>query len=286
MKTLTKVAGIGLFITTLAGCATTTSTAPYNEDASRAYNLAQAGGLYKARDTILGDEEYSSAMSNVTTAFSDAALFNSSAGLGLSGGTSLGLGLAGAIFSAPGHMKRDSAFAFVPASEATSRNEANSLLFSSFKHAVENAVTGLELRIDEEASIYSHSAPNDRTAMTISLVSEELGCYGVEKIKTIEDAKTYACYVTLQVPSLSNRTSKAPDFLDTNDEVYTYPATNHNDYMRYITIINEKSTLDRISLSMRISKNMPEWFYIYLSPKDGNPPLILEKGEVELFITN
>lgn len=284
MKTLTKLTGIALLATTMAGCATTTTTARYSEDNSRAYNLAQAGGLYKARDTALGDEEYSSAMSNITNAFSDAALFNSSAGMGLSGGASLGLGLAGALFAAPGHMERDSAFAFVPTSEAASRDEADELLRDSFFNAVQEAAAELGYTVEHTGNDLRHPAAHGRTGMTFVVVEEEQGCYGYDRINGIEDAKEFGCLVSLQIPDLSERTVPSPDAVNVAGEVYTYPATDHKKSMRFLFMPNDKATMPKVPLAVKISEHMPEWFFLYLAPEDDQPPMILEQGEPELFI--
>ncbi|GHB15563.1 hypothetical protein [Modicisalibacter luteus] len=217
MNTLTKLTGVALLATTMAGCATITTT-KYNEDNSRAYNLAQAGSLYKARDTVLGDDEYNPAMSTLGNTFSDAALFNSSAGLGLSGQASLGLGLAGALFAAPGHMERDSAFAFVPGSLASSRDEADELLRDHFFAAVEQAAHELGYTVEHKGNDLRHPAAHGRTAMTIAVVNEEDGCYGYDRIHSGEDAKTYGCYVSLQIPERSDRTLPAPEAIDVPGE--------------------------------------------------------------------
>lgn len=283
MKTLTKLTGIALLATTMAGCATTTTTT-YSEDNSRAYNLAQAGGLYQARDTALGDEEYSSAMSNITNAFSDAALFNSSAGMGLSGGASLGLGLAGALFAAPGHMERDSAFAFVPTSEAASREKADELLRDSFFNAVQEAAAELGYTIEHKGNDLRHPAAHGRTAMSIAVVDEENGCYGYERIKSGNDAKAYGCYVSLQIPERGERTLPAPEAVNVSGSVYTYPATDHKESMRFFFLPNEDATMAKLPLAVKISEHMPEWFFLYLAPEDDQPPMILEQGEPELFI--
>lgn len=280
MKTLTKLTGIALLATTMAGCATTTK---YSADNSRAYNLAQAGGLYKARDTALGDDEYSSAMNNITNAFSDAALFNSSAGLGLSGGASLGLGLAGALFAAPGHMERDSAFAFVPIREAASREEANELLRDSFFTAVQEASADLGYDIDYKGTDLRHTTSLGRTGIGMVVVSEEDNCYGYDKANTADKM----CIVTLQVPELSEKTLPAPQAIQTinvQGQVYTYPATDHNKSMRFFFLPNDDATMAKLPLAVKISEHMPEWFFLYLAPEDDQPPMILEQGKPELFI--
>ncbi|PXX95838.1 hypothetical protein [Halomonas sp. LBP4] len=280
MKTLTKLTGIALLATTIAGCATTATTTRYSEDNSRAYNLAQAGGLYKARDTALGDEEYSSAMTNITNAFSDAALFNSSAGLGLSGGTSLGLGLAGALFAAPGHMERDSAFAFVPVTEANNRDEANDILHTRFFEAVQQSAADLGFSVDYTDKTIKHDAIANRTGTTLALVNEQRGCYSYESAATVEQL----CIVSLLVPPSRNQAKPTPQAVGLDVESFSYPATNHNSSMRYVFKAQESADISSIAVAAKISANMPSWFYIYLSPTENQPPMILERGEPQLFI--
>ena len=66
-----------------SGCATTTSSYQYKGDHSRAYNLAQAGGLYDARDYDIPRDQRDGVMSKGWDVTGDALLFNSGHGLGL-----------------------------------------------------------------------------------------------------------------------------------------------------------------------------------------------------------
>ena len=54
--------------------------------------------------------------------------------------------------------------------------------------------------------------------------------------------------------------------------------------MRFFFLPNEDATMEKLPLAVKTSEHMPEWFFLYLSPEDDQPPMILEQGKPELFI--
>tara|TARA_R110002051_G_scaffold325827_1_gene431765 strand:+ start:46 stop:285 length:240 start_codon:yes stop_codon:yes gene_type:complete len=48
---------------------------------------------------------------------------------------------------------------------------------------------------------------------------------------------------------------------------------------------SEQAEIKRLELLAQLSSNMPSWFYIYVKGSEANPPLILERGTTELFVT-
>lgn len=83
---------------------------PFQEGYSRAYNLAHRGGLYNAKDYTVSKAQRESLMSNSWELASNTLALHSSQGLGLSWGSSIGLGLVSALIEPKGVMERDSVF--------------------------------------------------------------------------------------------------------------------------------------------------------------------------------
>lgn len=286
MKTITKVATAFAMASVLAGCATTsTSTADrrYSEDNSRAYNLAQAGGLRDARDTALGDAEYSELSRDLGRGMADAAFFASPTGMGLSSGASIGLGLASSLLSAPGHMQRDSAFAFVPADEVKNHAEAHELIRQHFKSAAIEAARSQGYEAEYSDNLLAFTSTARRIGMSIRYVDRDRGCYSSRDadIPSVQ----HQCLVSLLVPPLNNNPVTTPKALGGEGTVYEYPATDHNRSMRITFSSGKEGDLERHAIASVISENMPEWFFIYLTSDDNNPPMIFANGSPELFIT-
>lgn len=286
MRTLTKVASAIAMVSMLAGCAATSMSPAdrrYSEDNSRAYNLAQAGGLVNARDTKLGEAEYQQLTADMARGMSDAAFFASPTGMGLSSGASIGLGLASSLFAPPGHMQRDSAFAFVPADEVASHAEAHELIRTHFKSAAIEAANRLGYEVEYTERLLNHVSVAKRIGMAIRFVDKDRGCYSAED-PDIPSAY-HQCAVGLLIPPLNNRPVSAPKAIGGEGEVFQYPATNHNRSMRLTMGNGEAGNLEKHAIAQAISENMPDWFFIYLTYDDETPPMIFEKGKAELFIT-
>ena len=284
-------------ISLLAGCASTGAPSvpmgdrSYSESNSRAYNLAQAGGLREARDTELGAAEYSSMMSDLSGGASTALSLSSSAGFGLSGGTSLGLGLASALLSGPGMMQVDSAFAFVPSNAAANEKEASEVIKEHFY----NAVHEVALKNDFELEIFEQnmSVPHGRyrNIMGIGLINEDIGCIRDEQAQGSHEL----CYISILTPHKGSTLRETPKAVNhtTTSSSYQYNASNSSHAISIILSLSdslkaqledEGAELARLRLLQDFSASMPEWFFIYESSKENTPPLILENGNIELFV--
>lgn len=132
-----KLTAIILAAGLASGCATTTNNYQYKGDHSRAYNLAQAGGLYDARDYDIPRDQRDGVISKGWDVTGDALLFNSGHGLGLDWGKSLGLGLLTSAFAPKGVMERDSVFGWVPETKAGDAGEAWELMSNTLLDGIE-----------------------------------------------------------------------------------------------------------------------------------------------------
>ncbi|NMS37377.1 hypothetical protein HKA98_00960, partial [Vibrio parahaemolyticus] len=108
-------------------CATTSTPATYDNTHSRAFNIAQAGGLYEVKDRIVSRAEYESLEFTGNTA-TNTLLFTSSLGANMDLSSGLGLGLLTSVLEQPGTASRNSIIAWMPQNEANSAKEAQAKL--------------------------------------------------------------------------------------------------------------------------------------------------------------
>ncbi|AJY53128.1 hypothetical protein [Halomonas sp. KO116] len=296
MKKLTLIACIAT-ASILSGCASTgTSTADrrFSEDNSRAYNLAQAGGLHEARDTELGDDQYSYMMSNLADGASTGLSLASSSGFGLSGGTSLGIGLATALLSGPGMMGFDSAFAFVPESMASNPSDAAKVITNSFYESAKAGEdeAGYSLRVTDESFGYRHSSK--REVVSFTFVNESLGCSDPDKIE--KWSAEYNCVLALIHPTETRKLADTPLAVRDSAGARSYAVHAHDNTRALQTVVKfskqaeellgeERLAQERLALLQTVSANMPSWYFIYETPKEYTPPMVITEGETELFIT-
>lgn len=285
LRVLAATLASAALITGCASMARPSGDISYSEDNSRAFNLARAGGLYQARDRAVSADEYAVATSTVSDAFGTSLALSSSYGLGLSSGSAIGLGLASALLAPPGTMERSSAFFFVPADEADTREEAAELVLALYQDALAGASEALELeayRENPEDDPHIRYETNGREAVAMFLVNPELGCPSREQVERFRDM----CLATLQVPVRSGTTSQAPLAIGGEGQVHAFHANHKTRYPRFVLRMPDEAAALRPLLAAQISKRMPEWFFVYLSPsrKHGTPPMVFEQGEPRLFI--
>lgn len=280
----------------LAGCAGVPSVPmgdrSYSEDNSRAYNLARAGGLREARDTKLGANEYSTVMGDMAGGAGTALALNSSAGFGLNGGASLGIGLASALLSGPGMMGYDSAFAFVPEREADSPVDAKEVIRDHFISAGQVAASenGFTLEVVPEA--LDARLNSSRNMLALGLVNEEIGCLSNDKASSGSEI----CSVGIIYPPQSQSLRETPYVAKGNAGTRSYPfyADKRTNSLQVVAKLSDelKASLGqeeaeqlRLGIMTSLSNTMPGWFYIYEKGRDTLPPMILNEGKAELFIT-
>lgn len=257
----------------------------YSEDHSRAYNLARAGGLYQARDRAVSADEYAVATSTVSDAFSASLALSSSHGLGLSSGGGIGLGLASALLAAPGTMERSSAFFFVPAGEAETRDEAVELVLALYLEALAGASDTLALEPYRDSPGDDPGLrfqTNGREGAGMYLINPDVGCPSREEVERFQDM----CLATLQIPLRSGSTTQAPLAIGGEGQVHAFTANHKTRYPRFVLNVPDEAASLRPLLAAQISARMPEWFFAYLAPsrKHGTPPMVYDQGEPQLFI--
>ncbi|TDX26793.1 hypothetical protein DFO67_11558 [Modicisalibacter xianhensis] len=270
-------------LSVLAGCASVSPTAnvnrQYDPEASRAYNLAQAAGMYKVRDTELGDAQYSDAMSNLQRGMSDAMLFNSSTGLGLSWGKSLGLGLLSTLNSAPGHTERDSLFGWVSTADASTPEEARHFILEHFETAALGA-------LDELGIAYVPLRPVDRfeshgrKGLSFIIDDASLGCPSLSENPNAREV----CVVGISMAVPGERTPIAPKISGVDGPAYWFEAHNQDRFIRFAITQPKGTNVPKEAIAAALTARLPNGIYAYLAPGDERPAMVFDQGEPLLFV--
>ncbi|MFB9868767.1 hypothetical protein [Vreelandella sulfidaeris] len=282
-------------VSLLAGCAssaTPTGDRHYSKNNSHAYNLVRAGGLNEARDTQLADEEYSYMMSNMAGGASTALSLSNSSGFGLSGGASLGIGIASALLSGPGMMGRDSAFAFVPETEASSSTDATQVIRKRFLEAAKVAAEDNEFELEVIDKILDLRLDRYRNMMVLGLTNEAIGCMAEANATNPDEV----CSISLYYPEKGSTLRETPTVAKdaAGEQSYQYFAADSRYALRTVAKLSnelnarlgeQEAETFRLALLTSLSSAMPDWFYIYESGKEHLPPMVLANGEMEFFVT-
>src|SRR5437879_1052107 len=127
-----KLLSLPLLVLSLGvgGCATTTPTV-YKSHHSRAYNIAQAGGLSRTEDLAVPERDYHSLTKFSLATAGNTLLFSASPGLGLASLPALGLGLLTATIQPAGNAERDSIFGWLPAQKAGDQASAQKIFLKT-----------------------------------------------------------------------------------------------------------------------------------------------------------
>ncbi len=158
-----------------------------DESHSRAYNIAQAGGLYDVSDKYVPRENYES-LQFAGSAATNSLLFTSSFGANLDLTSGLGLGLVTSLLEQPDTASRNSVIAWMPKSEASSTKNAQEKLLSEMK-------TTIESTLEEMGLEYEATNGNSERKVEFYFHSEEYGCPIYKPGMTNVDL----CYIATEV---------------------------------------------------------------------------------------
>ncbi|MCA0762409.1 hypothetical protein [Vibrio vulnificus] len=262
----------------ITGCASTSEPVVYDSSHSRAYNIAQAGGLYDVKDKKVLRADYES-LSFAGNAAANTLLFTSSAGLGMSLSEGFGIGLLTAALDNPDPAMRNSIMAWMPQSVAESTEQAQKLLLEQVTQAM--SATLKELSVGFEKT----SATDDETT-EFYFYSNALGCPQYEQGMTNRDL----CYMRAQI--IEPYVHASPDFVESSTQAYTFSSNHKYRYHRFKVTPGKTATLPLEQIYASVSKKLPEWAYLYIA--SGNlqfgeqsvtVPYLLEQGKPHLFIT-
>lgn len=287
MKKQLTTAALGLLVG-LSGCATTPKPVAYQEKHSRAYNIAQAGGLSEVKDQVVprADFEALQTAGNVTA---DTLALTSSAGLGLGFGPGFALALVNSAIAPKGTAERSSLVAWLPASAALNTRAALDAMFSHVKESAETTLAemGAEFLLTSEQEV-------KRSGKTVlvavyGVMHDDWGC--PKESPRAKARRDDFCFLTARVvePDLA----PAPTFFpELGDPAFRFSSSHKAWYNTLEFRRSKTSTAPEDALYSNLSKNLPAWSFLYLAPKavtlsTGEQigfPYLLEQGRVELFV--
>ena len=293
LKKLIMISTAAITGLTFTGCAFD-YTPKYYESSSYAKNTAYTGGVktgLKDRTKPLGG------VGNFTQTVEFGAAYTAAGfvapALGLSGLASGGINLLDMLIDDGPAAGRSATFAWMPLSQANSKEEAQKKIVSHVQQAMEKTFETMGLE-------YSKIEHKDPSFIGFYVHNDELNCprdVKWEKWHTdyfFRPVRTRACIVraSINMPIVAI----TPDVRMTNnpeEKSYRLVASQGKKNFNAIHALSPKSsTLPENQIYTEISKNLPEWMFIYLAPKtvalaDGSYvgfPYLLNQGEAHFFV--
>ncbi|MDW1980918.1 hypothetical protein [Vibrio sp. Vb0304] len=261
----------------LVGCATTSNPSVYDEGHSKAFNIAQAGGLYGVKDHIIPREEYESLKLTTSTAI-NTQLFTSSLGANMDLSSGLGLGLLTSVLEQPGTASRNSIIAWMPQNEANSAKEAQAKLVKKMKDAMESTLKEMGLA-------YEATSGNSDRKVEFYFHSTDFGCPEYQQGMTNQDL----CYIATEI--FEPRETIAPSFTSSAQKTYAFESNHKVYYHRFRITPGRDSNVPTDQMYASISSQLPQWVYLYISSghiqiedTTVKAPYLLERGKAHLFI--
>lgn len=261
----------------LTGCATTSTPATYDNTHSKAFNIAQAGGLYEVKDRPVPRSEYESLKFTGNTA-TNTLLFTSSLGANMDLGADLGMGLLTSVLEQPGTASRNSVVAWMPQSEAATSEEAQAKLVKLMKVAMEDTLKEMGLS-------YEVTNGNSDRKVEFYFHNEEFGCPEYQQGMTNKDL----CYIAAEI--FEPRKAASPSFVSSAQNSYAFESNHNVYYHRFRVTPGRDSNVPTDQMYTAVSSKLPEWVYLYIASGQikindttVTTPYLLEQGKVHLFI--
>lgn len=276
-----KILAVTLLALLGTGCATTTSYT-YQDHRSEAFNIARAGGL---REDIRDTEVPADSIGSVTETMLKVGFIGSGymkPVLGMSNWQTMGLNVVAETAGLASHGQRNSIMAWMPESAESSPESAQKALVSHMKTGIQTALDGMGAT--HEVILEQDLRPG--IEVTILFVNDSWNC---PKWAPGQLSSTCRAQFRIQRPTLKT----APSFVTSSDEQhYSFESDHKRHYNRMNLLISDQSSVPQDELYATISKNLPEWVYLYLAPgkvinEASQPvdfPYILNQGEAKLFV--
>jgi hypothetical protein len=265
----------GVPLLALIGCASQPATYQAEPDHSRAYNLAQAAGLWKAQDFEIPRDQgagLASAMFDLTTG---TALFNNPHGLGLALGDAAGLSMLSFLFSPPAQLDRDTVLAWIPSTAAEDKEQAIAALSEALYEA--------SLAVFEENG-FAYAVEykdNERHAL--------FDPYYETRINFTSEG--HECGIRYQFfPREVSDEAEIPSFIMPSQRGYRIWAAHEIRYPLLDIGCIEADPAKDLKIASQISERLPEGVFFYMSSRASadrttkSPPMILDHGAPLLFL--
>lgn len=286
LKKITTLAISTPLLLTATGCAITDLSHTYDPKKSKALNIADMGGLV----TGIGDADIPK---DSTGSLTDSTVYAALSGyvgtltaptVGVNPLTGGLMGFFSMLATPKSHGARNSFFAFMPASEASSPDQAKTKLKEYFLLGYQKTL--VELNLIERATGFDEKTPDD---FAVYFEKPEWGCPKKAEAKYTIDL----CWLAIHAhkPILLNNTPKT-DWLIKNDNFYYFSGGGDHSYNKIQYKLPKNSYPPTKKLFTQLSSHLPNWVYLYIAPKEslddeGKPiafPYLLNQGKMEFFV--
>lgn len=266
----------GLAMLTLTACASQPTAYQADEEYSRAYHLAQAAGMWRAKDYELPRDQSEGLTSATFDIIAGAASFHSSLGLGLALGDAAGLSVLSHMFAPPAQLERNTVLAWIPSTEAKDKEQA----VMALSEALYEATLAMLSERDIGYSVEYH----DRSRRAVWYPFYET------RINFTYEGKQ--CVMGYQLfPDQVSDEAPIPEFIMANQTGYRFWAAHEIRYPVLDVGCPDADPAEGLRLASLISERLPEGIYFYMAPRASadrlvkSPPMLLEKGRPLLFVT-
>ncbi|WP_431623116.1 hypothetical protein [Enterobacter cloacae] len=274
---------VALAVAALSGCASTSSYEPtaYKTNHSRAYNIAEAGGLVTSIQDASVPRDKLERLTDTKT-FGAAYVLSGymSPQLGMTDWQGGLVNLANWAIGPKQHGARNSLIAWMPANEAVSPADAQAKFLSHVKVSIESALTDLGANF---TLLYDKDG-----RLTYQFYKNEWGCP-----TWVNGQSKVADMCSVKVKIVEPRLGSAPNFVSgVQGTAYAF-TSGHETAYNFVNVGNgAASHAPQQAIYAAISKQLPAWAYLYLAPKsveldNGEKvafPYLLDQGKAELFV--
>ncbi|CAM3331194.1 hypothetical protein HZS38_04970 [Xenorhabdus nematophila] len=280
----TLITTVALAVATLSGCASTSSNyepSAYKANQSRAYNIAEAGGLVTGiKDAPVPRDKLERLTDTKTFGAAYVLSGYTSPQLGMTNWQGGLVNFANWAIVPKQHGARNSLVAWMPAHEADSPAKAQAKFLSHVKVSIESALTDLGA---DFTLLYDKDG-----RLTYQFYKNEWGCP-----TWVNGQSKAADMCSVKVKLVEPRIGVAPDFVSSVQGAAYAFTSGHETAYNFVNVGNgTTSHAPQQAIYAAISKQLPAWTYLYLAPKsveleNGEKvafPYLLEQGKAELFV--
>ena len=282
----TTLASLMLLASMVAGCSNLpTEAQSINLKKSRALNIVEAGGIRSGVKDVAIPKDSTGALTDSTLyKMFDASAIAFNPVRGISSGTSLGMGLLSLLIAPDSPGARNSFVAWMPISLANTPEGARDFMLEQFVSSTSGLLNDLGYK-------YVVTRGRDFPKMIVNIDHWVSLTLDEEQCQVLVRGKAGTCSITMdaRIPEKG----LAPSFVGNGNIGSAYAFSARDDY-RYGNVkieVPQGFKYSQFQLYEQLSSRMPDWFYLYLTPRqtkmqDGKPlpmPVVLEQGRMNFF---
>ncbi|KXS50569.1 MAG: Uncharacterized protein AWU57_5046, partial [Marinobacter sp. T13-3] len=253
-------------------------TAPYRDNHSRAWNIAQSVNMYDLEDAEVPSDQIDGHYDDMTGYVLDVAHLSTTAGsLTMSLSDAAAFSVLGLLTVEDGHGEDSKPIAWVPASEADTPKEAHDWIHQSL---VEATLAGLdEMGVDEPVFNY-------RKRLREQWLIED--SYETQVWGKTESGMECGAYIRTYPDHLSEL-AQMPPFYNSTERGYRMNNVDRTNYPTYRFYCLADGDFDPfLQFAAKISSNLPPTMFLYTHQMEAGdnrvPPMIHDHGKILLFV--